>query len=141
MSEKHVKVRNRSQERVRRVDLDFLRIREELEIDLQEKLKSKNLLVFLFDKNGVDAPLSELVKHHNPKQCNPKCDKQYQRIRPSSVTPSTAAAMHPLVVSHLSLFTSPKVVKGDDQEYILNNTIKYEWLLCFSKSLERNNEE
>ena len=78
-SEKHVKVRNRSQERVRRVDLDFLRIREELEIDLQEKLKSKNLLVFLFDKKGADAPLSELVKHHDTKQCNPKCDKQIAR--------------------------------------------------------------
>lgn len=122
MSEKHVKVRNRSQERVRRVDLDFLRIREELEIDLQEKLKSKNLLVFLFDKNGVDAPLSELVKHHNPKQCNPKCDKQYQRIRPSSVTPSTAA-MHPFVVSHLSL--SPKVVMTKRKYTQQHNTTQH----------------
>lgn len=92
--------------------------------DLQEELKGKKLMVFLFDKKVIDAPLSKFVKHHDSKQCSPKYDKQYQHYWPSSVTPSTAA-MQPFVISHLSLSLTTEVkIKNLSK-------LKYEWLLVF----------
>ncbi|KAJ1429953.1 putative chitinase domain-containing protein 1 [Sesbania bispinosa] len=42
-------------------------------------------MVFIFDKKAVDAPLSESVKNHDPKQCSPKCNER-KSFHPDSNT-------------------------------------------------------
>lgn len=56
------------------------RARERERENLQEKLKGDELRVLLFDNEGENASLPELVKHRNTKQGSPKCQKQHQPI-------------------------------------------------------------
>ena len=55
-------------------------------IDLQEELKRNEFLVFLMNKKVEDAPLSEFMKDHDPKQCSPKCEQKHQPVWLPSMT-------------------------------------------------------
>lgn len=57
-----------------------MRERERERENLEEKLKGNELRILLFDKEGENASLPQLVKHHNTKQGSPKCQKQHQPI-------------------------------------------------------------
>ena len=73
-------------------------------IDLQEELKRNEFLVFLMNKKVEDAPLSEFMKDHDPKQCSPKCEQQHQPVWLPSMTmismvmPTTITVAIPLMI-------------------------------------------
>lgn len=86
---------------------------QEREENLQEKLKRNELSVLLFDKEAENASLPELVKHHNTKQCSPKCQEQHQTIW--LPWPRSAAIVHSFV-SHLSLRVSEAKEKTKERK-------------------------
>lgn len=77
-------------------------------IDLQQNLQGDELMIFLLNEEVVDAPLSKLVKNHNPKNGSSESQHQQQPVRSSSTAISMAAmsTLH----RHLSLYLSSSLL-------------------------------